>query len=86
MAFYPTDIQFHHRSQWLPGHEAFLSGLIDGCRKQGMVVLARTDPHATYQMLTTLIRNGLLWMQKERSVPTPTIPIFGSPARWGPTT
>jgi hypothetical protein len=49
VAFYPTDIQFHHRSQWLPGHEAFLSGLIDGCRKQGMVVLARTDPHATYQ-------------------------------------
>ena len=49
VAFYPTDIQFHHRSHWLPGHEAFLSGLIDGCRKQGMVVLARTDPHATYQ-------------------------------------
>src|SRR6201994_11191 len=49
VAFYPTDIQFHHRSHWLPGHETFLSGLIDGCRKQGMVVLARTDPHATYQ-------------------------------------
>src|SRR5271154_2505470 len=32
VAFYPTDIQFHHRSHWLPGHEAFLSGLIDGCR------------------------------------------------------
>lgn len=49
VAFYPTDIKFHHRSQWLPGHETFLADLIDGCRKQGMVVLARTDPHATYQ-------------------------------------
>ena len=49
VAFYPTEIQFHHRSRWLPGHETFLSDLMEGCRKNGMVVLARTDPHATYQ-------------------------------------
>jgi Hypothetical glycosyl hydrolase 6/Beta-galactosidase trimerisation domain len=49
VAFYPTDIKFHHRSRWLPGYENFLSDLIEGCRSQGMVVLARTDPHATYQ-------------------------------------
>ena len=49
VAFYPTDIKFHHRSQWLPGHESFLADVIDGCHKEGMVVLARTDPHATYQ-------------------------------------
>lgn len=49
VAFYPTKIKFHHRSQWLPGHETFLSDVIGGCRKQNMVVLARTDPHATYQ-------------------------------------
>lgn len=49
VAFYPTEIKFHHRSNWLPGHESFLAELIDGCRRQGMVVLARTDPHATYQ-------------------------------------
>jgi hypothetical protein len=48
VAFYPTDIQYHHRSQWLPGHESFLSDLIEGCRRQGMIVMARTDPHATY--------------------------------------
>src|SRR5271168_3539969 len=49
VAFYPTEIEFHHRSRWLPGHETFLSELIEGCRRNGMVVLARTDPHATYQ-------------------------------------
>lgn len=49
VAFYPTDIKFHHRSRWLPGHESFLSELIEGCRRQGIIVLARTDPHATYQ-------------------------------------
>jgi hypothetical protein len=49
VAFYPTDIKFHRRSHWLTGHESFLADVVDGCHKQGMVVLARTDPHATYQ-------------------------------------
>jgi hypothetical protein len=48
VAFYPTKIQYHHRSQWLDGHEDFWPVMLAGCRKQNMVVLARTDPHATY--------------------------------------
>src|SRR5664279_2685176 len=48
VAFYPTKIPFHHRSQWLTGHESFYADLVEGCRKQNMVVVARTDPHATY--------------------------------------
>jgi hypothetical protein len=47
VAFYPTKIPFHHRSQWL-GNRDVLGELIAGCRKLGMVVLVRTDPHATY--------------------------------------
>ncbi|MEO7599859.1 MAG: beta-galactosidase trimerization domain-containing protein [Opitutus sp.] len=47
VAYYPTKIPFHHRSMWL-GDRDVLGELIAGCRKQGMVVLARTDPHATY--------------------------------------
>ena len=47
VAFYPTEIPFHHRSAWL-GDRDVLGELIDGCRKQGMTVLVRTDPHATY--------------------------------------
>lgn len=47
VAFYPTQIPFHHRSQWLGDRDA-LGELVTGCRQLGMVVIARTDPHATY--------------------------------------
>lgn len=49
VAFYPTKIPFHHRSQWLAKNPSFYSDLVQGCRKLNMVVVARTDPHATYQ-------------------------------------
>jgi hypothetical protein len=49
VAFYPTKIKYHHRSEWLQGHEDFWPVMLEGCKKQNMVVLARTDPHATYQ-------------------------------------
>ncbi len=47
VAYYPTQVPFHHRSAWLGDRDVF-GELVDGCRKQGMVVIARTDPHATY--------------------------------------
>ena len=47
VAYYPTTVPFHHRSAWL-GDRDVLGELIAGCRKLGMVVIARTDPHATY--------------------------------------
>ncbi len=47
VAYYPTQIPFHHRSAWL-GDRDVLGDLISGCRKLGMVVIVRTDPHATY--------------------------------------
>ena len=50
VAYYPTDVQFHHRSAWL-GNRDLLGELISGCRKLGMSVLIRTDPHATYDDL-----------------------------------
>jgi hypothetical protein len=49
VAFYPSKVPFHHRSQWLGNHESFYSDLVEGCHKLNMVVVARTDPHATYQ-------------------------------------
>ncbi len=45
VAFYPTDIPLHHRSDWL-GDEDTLGYLMEGCRKLGMTVILRTDPHA----------------------------------------
>ena len=47
VAYYPTEIPLHHRSPWL-GDRDVLGELITGCRKLGMVVIVRTDPHATY--------------------------------------
>jgi hypothetical protein len=47
VAYYPTDVPFHHRSAWL-NHRDVLGELVTGCRKLGMSVLIRTDPHATY--------------------------------------
>src|SRR5436189_393484 len=47
VAYYPTTIPFHHRSQWLGDTDPF-DELVGGCRDLGMVVIARTDPHATY--------------------------------------
>jgi hypothetical protein len=47
VAYYPTAVPFHHRSRWLGDRDPF-GDLLKGCRDLGMAVLARTDPHATY--------------------------------------
>lgn len=47
VAFYPTQIPLHYRSQWLGDRDSF-GDLTAGCRKLGMVVIARTDPHAAH--------------------------------------
>lgn len=47
VAFYPTEIPFHHRSKWL-GNRDLLGEMITGCRKQNMSIIVRTDPHATW--------------------------------------
>lgn len=48
VAFYPTDIPLHHRSIWLGETDPF-GEIVKGCREMGMVVVARTDPHAVHQ-------------------------------------
>jgi hypothetical protein len=48
VAYYPTEVPFHHRSTWL-GDRDVLGELVTGCRKLGMTVLIRTDPHGTYE-------------------------------------
>src|SRR6185369_8884138 len=39
VAYYPTKVPFHHRSDWLGTGDPF-GGLVAGCRKLGMVVIA----------------------------------------------
>ena len=48
VAYYPTEVPLHHRSSWLGNGDPF-GDLLAGCRKLGMVAIARTDPHATHQ-------------------------------------
>ncbi len=48
VAFYPTAIPLHHRSDWL-GNSDPVGYLVKGCRKMNMSVVLRTDPHATRQ-------------------------------------
>ena len=48
VAFYPTNIPLHHRSDWL-GDADPLGYMVKECRKMNMSVILRTDPHATRQ-------------------------------------
>lgn len=48
VAFYPTEIPLHHRSDYL-GNTDLLGYMIEGCRKQNITVCVRTDPHAARQ-------------------------------------
>jgi hypothetical protein len=48
VAYYPTEVPFHHRSAWL-GDSDPLGYLIEGCRRMNMSIICRTDPHATWQ-------------------------------------
>ena len=48
VAFYPTDVPLHHRSEWL-GSTDPLGYLVNGCRKMNMSIILRTDPHAARQ-------------------------------------
>ncbi len=48
VAYYPTKVPFHHRSTFLGNRDCF-GELVEGCRKLGMNVIGRTDPHAAQQ-------------------------------------
>jgi hypothetical protein len=48
VAYYPTKVPLHHRSDWLGDSDPF-GYLVKGCRDMNMSVIARTDPHATWE-------------------------------------
>ena len=68
VAYYPTNVPFHHRSAWLGDRDVF-GDLVAGCRARGMVVIARTDPHATYDDVQAAhpdwdVRINPTWLEK----------------------
>jgi hypothetical protein len=50
VAYYPTEVPLHHRSDWLGNTDPF-GYLVNGCRKLDMSIVARTDPHAARQQV-----------------------------------
>ena len=74
VAYYPTEIPLHHRSRWLGDRDPF-GDLVAGCRKLGMVVVARTDPHATYDD----VQRGAsrLDRRRRRGPPAPPLGLAG---------
>ena len=48
VAFYPTRVPFHYRSKFLGNGDTF-GDMLAGCRKLGLNVIARIDPHAAHQ-------------------------------------
>ena len=47
VAYYPSKIPFHYITPFMMDRDCF-GELYEGCRKLGMVVIARTDPHAIH--------------------------------------
>ena len=48
VAYYPTQVPFHYTGAWMGNSDPF-GDLMVGCRKLGMNIIARTDPHAVHQ-------------------------------------
>ncbi len=61
VAYYPTEIPLHHRSNWLGNSDPF-GYLVKGCRDRNMSVIARTDPHACWE---NVYRQHPDWIQVE---------------------
>ncbi len=48
VAFYPTRIPLHYKSRFLKGGQDPFGELAAECRKMGLAILARVDPHAAH--------------------------------------
>jgi hypothetical protein len=58
VAYYPTRIPMHYRSAYLGDRDSF-GELCHGCKKLGMVVVARVDPHAVHEDIYKAHRDWL---------------------------
>lgn len=47
VCYYPTKIPYHYTSKWMGDTDPF-GYLVEGCRRMGMAVIGRSDPHAIH--------------------------------------
>ena len=83
VAYYPTKIPLHYRSKWLGNTDAF-GDLVAGCRKQNMVVVARTDPHAVHQDVYDAHRDWIAVDDKGQKRRHPVMPELWVTCALGP--
>jgi hypothetical protein len=83
VAFYPTQIPLHYRSKWLANMDAF-GDIAHGCRKLGMNVVARTDPHACHQDVYDAHPDWLMVDEKGNKVRHTSDPDFWLTCALGP--
>ncbi|MFP5227804.1 MAG: alpha-amylase family protein [Acidobacteriota bacterium] len=83
VAFYPTQIPFHYRSQWLGNRDAF-GHLAGACRDMGMIVVARTDAHACHGDLAQAHPDWLMVGEDGKTRRHPSDPDFWLTCALGP--
>ena len=83
VAYYPTKIPLHYRSQWLGAGDAF-GDLVAGCRKLNMVVIARTDPHAAHQDVCDLHPDWIAVNADGQKIRHPVMPELWITCALGP--
>ena len=83
VAFYPTKVPLHYRSQWLKDGDAF-GDLVAGCRKLNMVVVARTDPHAAHPAMAAAHPDWLAVDAQGQKRPHPSMPDWWLTCALGP--
>ena len=77
----PDEVPLHHRSQCLGDRDPF-GDLVAGCRKLGMIVIARTDPHAVHQDVYDAHPDWIaVDADGQEAPPLGRCPSCGSPAR-----
>lgn len=81
VAYYPTKIPLHYRTPWMKDSDPF-GALVAGCRKLGVVVVARTDPHAAHQDVYEAHPDWIAVDADGRKRRHWASPICGLPARW----
>ena len=83
VAFYPTKVPLHYRSQWLKDGDAF-GELVAGCRKLNMAVVARTDPHAAHPAMAAAHPDWLAVDEQGQKRPHPSMPDWWLTCALGP--